>query len=73
MPAADLEFQASELVGGAAMTGNLIAAQLHGVSGTDPVIFLLVPPVLGLVAMAACFEPARSALGASPAAVLRSD
>ena len=49
---------------------SLVLAQ---VSGTDPVIFVAVPILLTLVALAACLVPARRAAALDPLAALRDD
>jgi ABC-type lipoprotein release transport system permease subunit len=41
------------------------------VSASDPVTFVVVPVLLGVVTMAACFIPARRATHVSPMAVLK--
>jgi ABC-type antimicrobial peptide transport system permease subunit len=45
---------------------------IFGVFASDPVTFSIVPLVLGIVALAACFIPARYASRISPAEILRS-
>lgn len=59
-------------VGAFAMTG-LVRAELFGVEPTDPLTFALVAVVLSLVALVACYLPARRANKLNPATVLRSD
>jgi predicted permease len=44
---------------------------LFGVSATDPLTFLIVPVLLGLVALVACWIPARRASRLSPLVALR--
>jgi len=48
-----------------------IASQLFGVSTTDPLVFIVTPLILVLVALLASFLPARRAAQTDPAAVLR--
>jgi putative ABC transport system permease protein len=53
--------------------GRLMASLLHGVRPGDPVTFLTVPAVLSLVALAACYLPARRASRVDPLAALREE
>jgi ABC-type antimicrobial peptide transport system permease subunit len=48
-----------------------MASQLYGVSGTDPLTFLAIAAVLALVALAACWLPARKAAQVDPLEALR--
>jgi putative ABC transport system permease protein len=50
---------------------RLLSSLLFGVSASDPVTFAVVPVLLGLVTMAACFIPARRATRVSPMEVLK--
>jgi ABC-type antimicrobial peptide transport system permease subunit len=50
---------------------RLLAAFLYGVSPYDPLIFFSIPLFLILVALAACWLPARRAMRVEPMAVLR--
>jgi ABC-type antimicrobial peptide transport system permease subunit len=52
---------------------GVMRAMLVGVSPTDPVVFVLAPALLGVVALAASVIPARRAARVDPAAVLRGD
>jgi ABC-type antimicrobial peptide transport system permease subunit len=48
-----------------------VANQLYGVSGTDPLTFATVASLLGAVALAACWLPARRASRVDPLTALR--
>jgi predicted permease len=53
--------------------GRLVAAQLTGVSGADPLSFAGTAALLMAVAMIACFLPARRASALNPVTALRTD
>jgi ABC-type antimicrobial peptide transport system permease subunit len=61
------------IVGLAASIGvtRLMSSLLFGVSSTDPTTFAVVPVVLGIVTLAACFIPARRATRVSPMEALK--
>ena len=59
---------------GAAFAGSrLIASVLYGVSPRDPMIFSAMAMLLMLVALVACWIPARRASQLSPTIALRAD
>lgn len=58
-------------VGGALALQRIIAAELYGVSATDPIVFVVVSAFMGLVALAAALLPALWAAGVDPAVALR--
>ena len=49
----------------------MLAGILYQVSATDPLTFASVAAILAVVAIAACFEPARKALCSDPIKILR--
>ena len=55
------------------VAGGLIRAVLVGVSPSDPLTLLAVALGLALVAMAACYVPARRVLRIDPAQSLRQE
>jgi putative ABC transport system permease protein len=52
---------------------HFAASLLYGVSPTDPLIFVLVPASLVVVALVACLLPVRAAARLNPVDVLRSE
>jgi putative ABC transport system permease protein len=58
---------------GALAGGRVLAAQLYGVSARDPLTFMVIAGVLGLVALAASALPALRAARIDPMAALRTE
>ena len=55
----------------AAVVTRTMQSFLYGVRATDPVTFAAVPALLMIVALLACYLPARRAAGMDPLAALR--
>ena len=51
----------------------MLETQLYGVRAFDPLTFALVPVALALVAVVACYLPARRASRVDPVIALRAD
>jgi len=60
-------------LGGSLVMSRLLESMLFGVSAHDPVVFLLVPFVLALVAVSALVLPARRAVRVDPVQALGED
>ena len=58
---------------GAWMLSRVLASQLYGISAQDPVTYLTVAAILGAVALAATWLPARRATRVDPMISLRSE
>jgi ABC-type antimicrobial peptide transport system permease subunit len=60
-------------IGGAWGLTGILESLLYNVDARDPASFLLGPAVLSLVAIAACWIPARRATRVDPVTVLREE
>jgi ABC-type antimicrobial peptide transport system permease subunit len=58
-------------IGLALATGRFFGQILYGVSARDPLTYALALGVMGLVALAACWSPARRAIRVDPVKALR--
>jgi putative ABC transport system permease protein len=58
-------------LGASIVVTRLMSSLLFGVSASDPMTFAVVPVLLGIVTLAACFIPARRATRVSPMQVLK--
>ena len=58
-------------IGGALLVMRALAAELHGVSATDPATYAAVAVTMALVTVAACLVPTRRAMRVNPLIVLR--
>jgi predicted permease len=60
-------------IAGALAAGRYLESRLYNVGASDPATMLSVPLLLALVAMVACWLPARRAARVDPASTLRND
>jgi putative ABC transport system permease protein len=58
-------------LGASVVVTRLMSSLLFGVSASDPATFAVVPVLLGIVTLAACFIPARRATRVSPMEILK--
>jgi putative ABC transport system permease protein len=52
---------------------RVLASELHAVSATDPVTFVVAPAVLVAVAVLACYVPAQRATSVEPLSALQTE
>jgi putative ABC transport system permease protein len=60
-------------IAGALAASRVLAGFLFGVTPSDPAVFIVVPLLLGAVAIGACLVPARRAARVDPTVALRAD
>jgi putative ABC transport system permease protein len=59
--------------GASLLLTRLMKSMLFAVSATDPVVFATIPLLLGMIALLACYLPARRAMSVDPVTALRHD
>jgi ABC-type antimicrobial peptide transport system permease subunit len=55
------------------MLAKLASSFLYGIQPHDALTFALVPPILAVIALAACYIPARRAAAVDPMRALRAE
>jgi ABC-type antimicrobial peptide transport system permease subunit len=55
------------------MLAKMASSFLYGIQPHDALTFLLVPPFLAMIALAACYVPARRAASIDPMQALRTE
>lgn len=58
---------------GAFLLAKVLSTQLYGVSALDPMTYISVSLLVGLVTLAACYVPARRAMQVDPLVALRNE
>jgi putative ABC transport system permease protein len=58
---------------GAFLLAKLLSTQLYGVSALDPMTYISVSLLVGVVTLAACYVPARRAMQVDPLVALRNE
>jgi len=56
---------------GAFLVTRLLSSELYGVSALDPITYVVVPAVMAVVTLVACYVPARRAMRVDPLIALR--
>ena len=56
---------------GAFLATRLLSSELYGVSALDPITYVVVPAVMAVVTLVACYVPARRAMRVDPLIALR--
>ncbi len=58
---------------GAFFLAKLLATQLYGIAAVDPLTYISVSGIVGVVTLVACYVPARRAMSVDPMVALRND